>query len=305
MTGERGFSIARLSRIALNVTDLERSARFYREALGFIECAAAGHTDAELQIVLGGPFRSLAMSLGHQCLELTQFEGGSRPYPAASHANDLWFQHFAIVTQDIGAAYLRLSRFDASPITTEGPQSLPAASGGVVAYKFRDPDGHPLELLQFPGPRTVGAHERALNTGIDHTALSVSDSDVSIAFYHELLGLSLVSTQENHGPAQDRLDGLPQVAVQVTALAPVHKTPHVELLGYREPRGRPPPSDTLISDIAASRTVFRIDKLSHLLTAHRAHLAPHAALAPLLARDTGRIALVPDPDSHLLLFELA
>lgn len=27
---------------------------------------------------------------------------------------------------------------------------LPESSGGVTAFKFRDPDGHPLELLAFP-----------------------------------------------------------------------------------------------------------------------------------------------------------
>ncbi len=35
-------------------------------------------------------------------------------------------------------------------ISTDGPQRLPPSSGGVAAFKFRDPDGHPLELLAFP-----------------------------------------------------------------------------------------------------------------------------------------------------------
>ena len=37
-----------------------------------------------------------------------------------------------------------------TPISTSGPQLLPAASGGVSAFKFRDPEGHPLELIAFP-----------------------------------------------------------------------------------------------------------------------------------------------------------
>ncbi len=305
MTETRGFRVTRLARIALNVIDLERSARFYREALGFVERPAAKPIDAGHHVLPGGPFRSLFLTLGEQCLELTQFERGSRPYPNASQANDLWFQHFAIVTHDIGAAYLRLSGFGASPITTEGPQTLPAASGGVVAYKFRDPDGHPLELLQFPSPAIVGSRDLALNTGIDHTAFSIRDNDASIAFYHRVLGLALVAAQENSGPTQDRLDGLPQVAVQVTALAAAHKTPHIELLGYKTPRGRPRPSPALVNDVAASRTVFCVDKLSHLRTSLSTHRAHSQALTPELASDSDRIALVSDPDGHLLLFEQA
>ena len=35
------------------------------------------------------------------------------------------------------------------PITVGGPIRLPCASGGARAFKFRDEDGHPLELLEF------------------------------------------------------------------------------------------------------------------------------------------------------------
>lgn len=303
MTAAPGFHVNRLARLALNVTDLDRSARFYCEALGFSESRPEPGTEQNRHAPLGEPFHSMILHLGEQRLELTRFEGGSRPYPFASRANDLWFQHFAIVTQDISEAYLRVSRSGASGISSDGPQTLPASSGGVTAYKFRDPDGHPLELLQFPGPRTRTTVQSALNTGIDHTALSVSDSDTSTAFYHQILGLSLLSTGENKGPAQDHLDGLSQVAVQVTALTPARATPHIELLGYKTPRGRKRPGPSLVSDIAASRTVFQIDKLPHLRTALCAYYAEDPARARDLPSDRDGTALISDPDGHLLLFE--
>ncbi len=302
VTGSHGFRIGQLSRIALNVPDLERSARFYREALGFVDKGPAQDLDPGPYTLLGGSCRRLLLGLGAQCLELTQWQRPGRPYPPASRANDLWFQHFAIVTCDIGRAYLRLRGSGATPITDSGPQTLPAASGGATAYKFRDPDGHPLELLQFPGPAAAPDSDSALNTGIDHTALSVSESDESIAFYHQVLGLSQVSTQENTGIAQDSLDDLAHTVVQVTALAPGHKTPHLELLGYRTPRGRTLPVPAEVRDVAASRTVFRVDRLKNLLTAvaaHRTHTT--APTEPLGVLD--RTALVRDPDGHLLLFE--
>lgn len=302
MTGSRGFRILQLSRIALNVTDLERSARFYREALGFVDSGAVEDRDPDPRTVLGGSCRRLLLSLGAQRLELTQYKRPGRPYPPGSRADDLWFQHFAIVTRDMGRAHLRLTGSGARPITVGGPQTLPAASGGVTAYKFRDPDGHPLELLQFPGQAAAPDLDSTLNTGIDHTALSVSQSDASIAFYHHVLGLAQISTQDNTGTAQDALDDLAHTVVQVTALAPTHKTPHLELLGYRTPRGRPLPVPANVHDIAASQTVFRVDKLRHLLAALGPRTPTSAApTEPLSVSD--RAALVRDPDGHLLLFE--
>ncbi len=303
VTGPRGFRIEQLSRIALNVLDLERSACFYREALGFVDKGPAEDLGPGPYTTLSGSFRRLLLDLGAQHLELTQWQHPGRPYPPASRANDLWFQHFAIVSCDISRAYLRLMGSGATPITVTGPQTLPAASGGATAYKFRDPDGHPLELLQFPGPPAAPGSDSALNTGIDHTALSVSQSDKSIAFYHDLLGLSHISTHENTGAAQDSLDDLSHTVTQVTALAPSRKTPHLELLGYRRPRGRPLLAPANVNDVAASRIVFRVDKLPNLLTALAAHPVHNPAATAELLSVSDRTALVRDPDGHILLFE--
>lgn len=303
MTGQHDFHILRLSRVAVNVTDLERSAHFYQETLGFVEGSTANGLDPDPDTVLGKPFRRLFLTLGAQCLELTQWAPPARPYPPNSRANDLWFQHFAIVSRDIARAHLRLAGTGAIPITTAGPQTLPPASGGVTAYKFRDPDGHPLELLQFSGPPAMATADTAINTGIDHTALSVAPGVDSIGFYQHVLGLSRISAQENTGPAQDRLDALPYTVVQVTALAPAQKTPHIELLCYRTPQGRPRTAAANIRDMAASRTVFQVDRLPGLLAALAAHRAHGAASAGEALSVSNRTALVRDPDGHLLVFE--
>ena len=48
------------------------------------------------------------------------------------------------------AAWRRARDAGAAPISREGPVTLPRSAGGVTAVKFRDPEGHPLEFLQFP-----------------------------------------------------------------------------------------------------------------------------------------------------------
>src|SRR5438094_518151 len=75
-----------------------------------------------------------------------------------------------------------------------GPQLLPRTipgAAGIRAFYFRDPDGHPLEVLQFPrdkGDPKWHAPSDRLFLGIDHTAIVVSDTRTSLAFYRDLLG---------------------------------------------------------------------------------------------------------------------
>ena len=218
---------------------------------------------------------------GHQALELCACDPPGAPMPPGSRSNDLWFQHCAISTDDIREAYERLRCFRFTPISRNGPQALP---GGVAAFKFRDPDGHPLELIQFPRPDPL------TRGGIDHSAICVADPNRSIAFYAARLGLAVQARQVNRGPAQDALDALDETTVDVIALAPAASaSPHVELLGYRHPRGRPAlPFNPC--DIAASRLVFSVG-----IGAAEQH-APASPSEP-------SAELFHDPDGHAVLLE--
>jgi catechol 2,3-dioxygenase-like lactoylglutathione lyase family enzyme len=234
-------SVARISRV---VSDLDRAAAFYCEALGFrvvgreqvepvtLEALGCADNSAE-QIVLG---------LGAEEIALAQFAIPGRPYPADSRSDDLWFQHLAIVVGDMDAAYARLSAHAGwRSISRGGPQTLPPANGGVRAFKFRDPDGHPLELIWFPAGQGRPVWHSAVADGpflgIDHSALSVSSTARSLAFYGAL-GFQVADRSLNHGPAQSRLDGLPDARVHVTGLRPASATGMgLELLAY-EPPGR-------------------------------------------------------------------
>lgn len=270
----------RLDRISLNVADLAAATAFYTDALGF-EAAPAANADPHLASLLGTrKLRTTLMRRGRQWLELAMSDPPGVSYPADSRSNDLWFQHCALVTDDIEGAYRRLRRFSFTPISRHGPQALP---GGVIAFKFRDPDGHPLELIAFPRP------DPDTEEGIDHSALSVSDPERSIAFYAKHLGLSVQSRQVNRGLAQEALDDLDDVEVEVVGLAPTFPAPHVELLGYRAPRGRAAPI-MAPSAIAASRLVFAMDALDSWRGA--------VSLA-----DGGQACLIRDPDGHALLLE--
>ncbi len=248
-----GFSVV--------TADLPRLVGFYRDVLGFAVHGADKPNDGGEMALLGlsGAGRRQALSLGDQTLWIDHFDQPGRPYPADSDAASLWFQHLALVVDDIHTAYGRLRDF--TPISQGGPQLLPSASGGVQAFKFRDPDGHPLELLQFPDGKTPGAwrNRRRLDgqigLGIDHSAISVADAEASATFY-EALGLGTGKRTLNEGPAQHRLDGLPGVEVAVIPMNPQSGTPHLELLGYRPPQGQAGPA-LRANDVAATRIVWR------------------------------------------------
>lgn len=166
-------TVDRILHIGRVVSDARRAQRFYG-ALGFIP-VTRGPADRQMLCALGAPpteALEVRMRLGREEIALVEFAAPGRAYPPDSRSNDLWFQHLAIVVSDMPAAYAALEAHAADgasaankdaappwcPISRCGPQTLPSSSGGVQAFKFRDPDGHPLELLWFP----TGKRPRAM-----------------------------------------------------------------------------------------------------------------------------------------------
>ncbi len=242
----------------LTTNQPDRLARFYAEGIGFATIGRAPIPAEEMTLLglAGGGIR-LALQLGSQKLDLDCFDRPSEPYPAGTTAADGIFQHLAIVTSDAAAAQARARAHGATAISTGGPVTLPATAGGVTAVKLRDPEGHPLEFLQFP----TGANPRWRGEGmlgIDHSAISVADAHASRRFY-AALGLAVRRPTLNHGPTQAALDGLPEVQVEVAPMMPTQDTPHLELLGYLTPMGRRA-ARRAVSDVAATRIVWQADR---------------------------------------------
>ncbi|MEO6927728.1 MAG: VOC family protein [Casimicrobiaceae bacterium] len=282
-----GSHVDRLARFRLTTADAKSAAQFYATAFGCRQIAAdrlAGADFEGLMNVPGGADR-ITLGLGREIVELVQFDMPGEPYPRESSASDLIFQHFAIVVADMTRAFQRLSSVAGwTPISIGGPQRLPPTSGGVTAFKFRDPEGHPLELLAFPESSRLNGHARSPDEtclGIDHSAIVVSDDVASIAFY-ESLGLDLSVRSFNQGPAQERLDDVSDAQVDVTALTPRRPAPHLELLCYRAHQRHPAPPRNA-NDVASTRLVFEHSEVSN---AAHGHIGTHS---------------MRDPDGHDLL----
>jgi catechol 2,3-dioxygenase-like lactoylglutathione lyase family enzyme len=294
--------IRKLLRVERNTARLEPAIAFYRDALGFRmdDANAAAPAWTLLPGLCDAPPRCATLSLGAQSLLLTEFPHAA-PYPADSAANDAWFQHCAVVVDDMDAAYARVMQHGAIPITCGGPQTLPPSTGSVMAFKFRDPDGHPLELIAFPNgtgdPMWQSGPAKGPALGIDHSAIGIADVERSILFYG-LLGLGIAARGVNRGVEQQRLDDLPGVAVDVIAMQTATQTPHLELLAYRQPRGRADTSIDLTA-VKADRLIWQAENADVLLEALTDGDFGDAIVASGYINGT-TIALLRDPDGHML-----
>ena len=280
-TRPRRFEAQRILRISRVVADLERATQFYVGALGFRVTARTACDHA------GRPATQTLLRLGDDEVALVQFRQPGAPYPAGSRSNDLWFQHLAIVTSDIDAACRRLAPHRGwQPISEAGPQTLPPANGRVQAYKFRDPDGHPLEFIHFPPGLGRAIWQRPspeITLGIDHSALAIAATRASLAFYRRL-GLQVAARSRNQGFPQSQLDGLPDARLRVTSLRPVSPDgPGLELLAYQPP-GRAAPRaaiNDLITDwvtLAVTPSPGRRPRLLRDPDGHRLVLVAHGAV---------------------------
>jgi catechol 2,3-dioxygenase-like lactoylglutathione lyase family enzyme len=299
--------------ISVPVQDMDRSVAFYRDVLGFVQeddREVAGEGFEHLYGVFGARVRIVRLRLGGEILQLEQFLAPQgRPIPVDSHSNDRWFQHIAIIVADMDRAFAWLREHEV-PFASTGPQLLPQwnpNAGGIAAFYFRDPDGHSLEILHFPAgkgdPKWQQAGDR-LFLGIDHSAIVVVDTDASLAYYRDTLGLRVAGASENYGIEQERLNNVFGARLRITALR-AGAGPGVELLEYLAPRsGRPMPLDTQSNDLWS----WHINMAADVTAADRAIRKGHVNYVSPGPVDVGTggprwSLLLRDPDGHATLLE--
>ncbi len=304
-------AVAAVESVGLTVSDMERSIDFYSTVLAFEKVSdreVAGGDHERLQGVFAARMRVVRMRLGGEILELTEFIAPrGRAIPEDSRGNDLWFQHVAIIVSDMDRAYDQLRRHRVEQISPE-PQTLPEwnlQAGGIRAIYFKDPDRHPLELLQFPrgkgDPRWHRPTDR-LFLGIDHTAIAVDDTERSLRFYRDTLGLRIAGESENYGIEQERLNGVFGARVRITALR-AGAGPGIELLEYLAPTGgRPRPAGTRANDLVHWQTRLVCADVESVSGPLRAGKHPLVSPGVVELRDAAlgfRKGLhVSDPDGH-------
>ena len=296
--------------VTIPVSDLETAVDFYSRVLDFErdgEAELAGEPWERLEGVFGLRLRSARMRLGAERVELVEYlapEG--RPVPADSRSNDRWFQHVAIIVSDMDRAYARL-RERRVRHASSGPQRLPdwnPNAGGIRAFYFKDPDGHALEILQFPagkGDPRWQAKDR-LFLGIDHTAIVVSDTAASLRFYRDALGMRVAGESENSGTEQEHLNNVFGARLRITGLR-AESGPGIEFLEYLAPSdGRPRPPGVRANALIAWQTEIGVRDAAAAEKALRAERAEFLSAGAVRLPDATlgftEGILVADPDGH-------
>jgi catechol 2,3-dioxygenase-like lactoylglutathione lyase family enzyme len=303
--------VTALDSIGMTVSDLDRSVDFYTRVLSFekvSEYEAEGAGYEHLEGVFGLHTRTARLRLGDEFLDLTEYLAPKgRALTADSRGNDRWFQHVAIITSDMDRAYAWL-RQNKAQHASSGPQRLPAwnrNAGGIQAFYFRDPDGHYLEALAFPPDKGNPKWHRPtdkLFLGIDHTAIVISDTEASLRFYRDLLGMRVAGEGENYGTEQEHLNNVFGARLHITALR-ADAGPGVEFLEYLAPRdGRPYPPEERSNDLVHWQTRFSGTSVNEvaegLRKARAAFISSGVVELPGAKAGFRKSVIVRDPDGH-------
>jgi catechol 2,3-dioxygenase-like lactoylglutathione lyase family enzyme len=124
------FRIHKIGHVVLNVTDLDRSVRFYTEVLGFALSDTYGPE------MMPGGMVFLRCNADHHGIALV---GGA---PAASGSAELHHVAFEVSSLDEVIRARDHLRAQGAQIDFEGRRR----AGVQIAVEFRDPDGHRLEI---------------------------------------------------------------------------------------------------------------------------------------------------------------
>jgi catechol 2,3-dioxygenase-like lactoylglutathione lyase family enzyme len=305
-------AVQEVASIGLTVGDLKRELPFYTNTLPFEVVSIQDFPGRQEDRLLGlqnTKVRVVTLKLGDEVLLLNEHQvDKGRPIPSDSRSFDHWFQHVAIVVGDMDKAYDVLRTHKVKHVST-APQTLPEwnkNAAGIKAFYFHDPEDHVLEIIWFPkgkGDPKWQENTGKLFLGIDHTAIVVSDTDTSLAFYRDQLGMRVVGESENYGIEQEHLNQVFGARLRITALR-AERGPGIEFLEYlAPPGGRALSAASKPNDLVFWHTDLLVDHLDQFAPTVRrkgARLLSNVVELPSTPVGPARAVIVRDPDGHAL-----
>lgn len=166
-----------VAHVAFRVSDFGRTGAFYKNSLGFAEPLSVAEEGGKAAV-------SLVKVNDEQYVELLQGDARSQGQ----------FDHFALYTPDLAAMreYLLAQRVPLLRDVHEGRVGNPFLT-------IRDPDGHPLEIVQYSPTSLTGQSKGKLmpaeriSSHITHVAILVRSVAPAMKFYRDILGFREIS----------------------------------------------------------------------------------------------------------------
>jgi lactoylglutathione lyase len=173
------------------VANMDRSVAFYRDGLGLELSQPLRPFDANEAImrlgnIMGAQTRYTALRVpgSGMAVELIEYKNIDRR-PAAPRFQDPGATTLTLGIRDLDETVAKLKKAGGRVITVSG---APAEIGGRSRIVFmQDPDGFVIELTQPIGsPRSSETLSNVVGAGFE---LTIADTDKTVAFYRDLLGL--------------------------------------------------------------------------------------------------------------------
>jgi len=316
-----------------SVSDLDRSIAFY-EALGFKLDPAAPpvwRREEVFQRIDGiGDARGVTTRMakmyvdepsgGRFVVYLRELKGIPRRNLSHHTAWEPGASHFGLVVPDAEALWSRLQARGMLHALSWGGRLIapPGQKKGTIAY-ITDPDGIDIEIIdQRPASPAVGGRPArpALIPGVNHVGLVVLDSSKARAFYGDVLGGKLVSTESPwmHGDFYDAAVGghgnilrffnesFPaafEARLSGSDPALANSAPgsriNLELVEFQN--RKKPVAAARITDIGVGYVGFEVQGLEAILARARAAGARMVSDGIVTMRGGGtRVAMIRDPD---------
>lgn len=134
----------------------------------------------------------------------------------------------------------------------------------------------------------------------NHTGLTVSDIDRTLAFFHDVLGFEVTEKTRHSGRMTEQITGVPDAAMEIAFVElPGHR---IELLQYLRPDNRRV-SDLRPCDTGFAHLAFEVDDVDAVLEAIKA--GGFEAVNPPASPETGprkggKVVYTRNPDGIVL-----
>ncbi len=141
----------------------------------------------------------------------------------------------------------------------------------------------------------------AIVSGFNHASFTVSDMDRSLAFYRDLLGMTLEADRELQAPHISRITGFPGTCMRVANLRVAGLM--LELIQYREPAGERPVLRTCnVGNAHVAFDVEELPKVCRELSARGVQFRSEPVEIPSGPLQGGYVVYLSDPDGITLEF---